>query len=575
MTVADYVAEQLADRGVETAFELVGGMITHLLDALYRGQRVRVVSMHHEQAAAFAAEGWARMKRGVPGVALATSGPGATNLLTAVGSCYFDSIPAVFVTGQVNVNEQKGESGVRQLGFQETDIVAMAAPVTKWAARIQSPEEVEAALDHAFRCALGDRPGPVLIDLPMNVQRAEWPGSRAPLRARAETANLPVSSPTGREKALEFLDALGRSLSTARRPLVLAGGGVRSSLEEERAAAFFERLGVPVVTSLMGVDLLPAAHPLRVGMIGTYGNRWANWALENADLVLVLGSRLDVRQTGADLASFTRGKTFFQVDVDPAELNNRIRVQHALAMPLQEWFALEAAAPAARWNDGGGWLADIRAMAEKWPDTDEAAGVGGIDPNGLVRQVTEASPWAGCFVADVGQHQMWTAQSVRLRAGQRLLNSGGMGAMGFALPAAVGACVASGKPAVVFSGDGSIQLNVQELQTVRTHRLPVKIVVMNNGAYGMVRQFQEAYFDERYQSTVWGYEAPDFVRVAEAYGIPALRVANAAELPRALESLWNDPAAPFLLDVAIEQKRNAYPKTMFGRPLSQMEPAKP
>lgn len=571
MTVADYVAEQLADRGVDTAFELVGGMITHLLDACCRAGRVRIVSMHHEQAAAFAAEGWARMKRGVPGVALATSGPGATNLLTAIGSCYFDSVPALFITGQVNVNEQKGDSGVRQLGFQETDIVAMASPVTKWAARIQSPGEVAEALERAFELALGGRPGPVLLDVPMNVQRAEMPASALLQHA----APAPAADEEPGHGLAAFLEELADSLRHARRPLVLAGGGVRSSGEAARARAFLERLGVPVVTSLMGLDLLPATHPLRAGLIGTYGNRWANWALEHSDLVLVLGSRLDVRQTGADLASFTRGKIFFQVDCDAAEMNNRVAVQHPLELPLQQFFRAGAVAAFPGWEDGGNWLAEIRAMEARWPDTDEAAGVGGIDPNVLVRRVSESSPCAACFVSDVGQHQMWAAQSVRLQSGQRLLNSGGMGAMGFALPAAIGAALASGAPAVVFTGDGSIQLNIQEFQTLCTHGLPVKIVIMNNGAYGMVRQFQEAYFGERYQSTVWGYEAPDFARVASAYGIEARRVEKEEDLPEALARMWADPAAPFVLDVAIEQKRNAYPKTMFGHPLSQMEPPKP
>lgn len=570
MTVADYVAEQLADRGVDAAFELVGGMITHLLDALYRAGRVRIVSMHHEQAAAFAAEGWARMKPGIPGVALATSGPGATNLLTAVGSCYFDSIPAVFLTGQVNVNEQKGDSGVRQLGFQETDIVAMASPVTKWAARVQSPDEVEEALERAFRTAQEGRPGPVLLDIPMNVQRAEMPVRAGTPAGNGVHPPTPAASPG---ETASFLSELAASLRRARRPLVLAGGGVRSSLSAEQAVLFFERLGVPVVTSLMGLDLLAAAHPLRVGLIGSYGNRWANWALEHSDWVLVLGSRLDVRQTGADLDSFTRGKTFFQVDCDAAEVGNRIPVQRALIAHLKPFF--EAATALPPWQDAEGWLAKIRTMQTRWPDTDEAAGIGGIDPNELVRRVTEESAPAGCFVSDVGQHQMWAAQSARLRGGQRLLNSGGMGAMGFALPAAIGACVASGAPAVVFTGDGSVQLNIQELQTLRTQGLPVKIVIFNNGAYGMVRQFQEAYFGERYQSTVWGYEAPDFTRVATAYGIPALRVTRREELADAMARLWEDPRSPFVLDVAIEQKRNAYPKTMFGRPLSHMEPPKP
>ena len=560
MNGAEYIAKELERRGVTHVFELVGGMITFLIDALHERSRVKVVSMHHEQGAGFAAEGFGRMV-GVPGVALATSGPGATNLLTAIGSCHFDSTPAVFITGQVNRAEMRGDRAIRQLGFQETDIVSMARPVTKWAEIVMDPAELPSAIERAFRIATQGRPGPVLLDVPMDVQRAQVP-------VPAETPNTPP--PVDAEPG-SFWSAFRQALASARRPLVLAGGGIRSA----RCAGIFRdlvsRLGIPVVHSLMGVDALAGDDPMRVGLIGSYGNRWANLALSECDLLLVLGSRLDVRQTGSDTAEFKGSKAIFHVDCEPGEMNNRVIGCTTLVSGLAN-FLERVATDALDRSECTSWRARLVSLREQWPDTSELHDVEGINPNRLMHQLSAVASAACAFVADVGQHQQWAAQSLRLGADQRFLTSGGMGAMGFALPAAIGAALATGHPAVVVAGDGGFQLNIQELQTVARLRLPLKMVVVDNECHGMVRQFQQSYFKERYHSTMWGYSAPDFVRVAEAYGIKAASVSEPASVEAALRECFREPRAPYLLQVKVHSLANAYPKLAFGRPISQMEP---
>jgi acetolactate synthase I/II/III large subunit len=556
-TGAQAVAQLLAERAVPYAFEVSGGTIGHLLDALHVDGRVRVVSMRHEQSAAFAADACGRLT-GRPGVALATSGPGAINLLTGVGSCYFDSSPAVFLTGQVNRHELKGALGVRQLGFQEADVVAMAEPVTKAAWRALRPPDVPRLVADAFALAVDRRPGPVLVDLPMDLQSAAVDGDGAAWPERAR-------EPADAEAVARVLDAIGR----ARRPLALVGGGVRSAGAAGELRRLVETAGLPVVHSLMGLDALPAAHALRVGMIGTYGNRWANMALARSDCLVVLGSRLDIRQTGADTDAFG-ARDIRHVDCDAAEINARVTGCHGVVADLKAF--LEAAAAGAEPLELRAWHAEIDALRHRWPDTAELRGIAGINPNALMHRLSSASKLAGAYVADVGQHQMWAAQSLALARGQRFVTSGGLGAMGSGLPLAIGAAFACGAPVVLVAGDGGLQLSIGELQTVVHHRLPVKIVVLDNGGHGMVRQFQRSYFDGRLQSSEWGYSAPDFTQVARAYGIRAHAVRDPGEVDAALAGLWADPDAPALLQVAVDPRANAYPKIAFGRPLDEMEP---
>ncbi|HEY4415413.1 MAG TPA: thiamine pyrophosphate-binding protein [Verrucomicrobiae bacterium] len=564
MKVTDYIAAFLERQGVTCAFELSGGMIAHLLDSLGTAKKIQVVSMHHEQGAAFAAEAYGRMT-GIPGIALATSGPGAINLLTGVGSCYFDSSPAVFITGQVNRHEQKGDRPIRQLGFQETDIVGMVGPITKAAWKIQTPEEIPGMFEKAFNTATTGRPGPVLLDVPMDIQRAE-------ITPPADQANLSSAAAVPAEA---FWSRLGEKMRQAQRPLILVGGGIRSGQATELLREFAVRSGIPVVHSLMGVDVLPYAHPLRVGMIGSYGNRWGNWAIGTADFLLVLGSRLDVRQTGSETASFKGDRTIFHVDCDAGEINNRITGCESAVCQLRDFLSVGLKKlESFKLVECTDWVAQIAAKRKEWPDEHESTGFTGLNPNEFMHALSRNSAPACAYVVDVGQHQMWAAQSLELTATQRFLTSGGMGSMGFALPAAIGAAFACPKqPVVVIAGDGAFQCNIQELQTVKRNQLPLKIVVINNHCHGMVRQFQESYFDSRFQSTLWGYSAPDFVKVAEAYGIAGRRVANSAELAEALRWLWADPLAPMVLEVDIASTANVYPKMAFGRPITEMEPS--
>jgi acetolactate synthase-1/2/3 large subunit len=565
MKVSDYIVAWLELKGVHTVFELSGGMITHLLDSLCQRKSIRVVSMHHEQGAAFAAEAFGRMT-GLPGVALATSGPGAVNLLTGVGSCYFDSSPGLFITGQVNRHEQKGDRAIRQFGFQETDIVSMAQPITKAAWRVRTPEEIPELLERAFTLATGGRPGPVLVDVPMDIQRADIPAPASSAGAETSTPSPVLDESTWRQ--------LGEQMRKARRPLILVGGGIRSGRVAAELRAFADLARIPVVHSLMAVDVLPYAHPLRVGMIGSYGNRWANWAVGSADFLLVLGSRLDVRQTGSETRFFKGDRAIIHVDCDPAEINNRVVGCMAVVSPLRDFLA-EALKrlPEFKLSDRSDWAAQIAAKRAEWPDVREIADAPGINPNEFMHALSRSSSSACAYVMDVGQHQMWAAQSLELTEQQRFLTSGGMGSMGFALPAAVGAAFARpAEPLVVIAGDGGFQCNIQELQTVARNQLPLKMVVINNHCHGMVRQFQQSYFDSRYQSTMWGYSAPDFVKVAMAYGIEGRRLGADNDVTEALRWLWSEPRRPMLLEVEIANSLNVYPKMAFGRPITEMEP---
>lgn len=562
MKVTTYIARFLKAKQIDCIFELQGGMITRIIDEVYREGGTKIISMHHEQAASFAADAYARITN-KPGVAMATSGPGATNLITGIGSCYFDSVPAIFITGQVNLNEQKGDKPTRQIGFQETEIIPIVKPITKAAWAVTSPGQIPKMLENAYQLSISGRPGPVLIDLPMNIQNMEIDveAVTVPPKAGRET------NPDIEHFITKYLEELDRS----EKPLILAGRGIRTSGTQNSLLKLAEKLGIPVVTSLLALDVIPNDHPNRAGFIGTYGNRWANYALGTTDLLLVLGSRLDLRQTGADVSTFTKGKKIFHVDIDEYELNNRITGCEILNTDLTSFFETILQKKLSKKNLEE-WNNEIRNEYEKRKDTDELKGIKGINPNAFMHKLSQSSLKAAVVTTDVGNNQMWAAQSYEVVSGQLFLSSGGMGAMGFSLPAAIGACFASGqKPVVAISGDGGFQINIQELQTIVRNQLPVKIVILNNQSLGMIRQFQDAYFDSVYQSTVWGYSAPDFAQVAIAYGIDALTIISEQEIDEALAKLWEHPDRPFLLNVKLDIHTNVYPKMLFGNPLTQME----
>lgn len=564
MKLSDYVVDFLVENRVTHVFEVCGGALTHILDSMYERSDISCVSMHHEQAAAFAAEGYARAGNRL-GAAMATSGPGATNLITGIGSCFFDSTPCLFLTGQVNTYEFKGQSAVRQVGFQETDIVEIVKPIVKYAVMIDDPETIRYHLEKAVFLATGGRPGPVLLDIPMNVQRAE-----------IQPDKLEGFTPSGDEvrpvlPAAE-VDRIADALRNAKRPVIISGGGDGASDARDELLAVAEKTGVPVVTSLLGKDTCPTDHPAFSGMIGTYGHRFANLAVANADLVIAIGTRLDTRQTGTDPATFAREAIFVHVDIDPAELGYKVPADIELRADAKDFLsAIDDGLEGFNKEALCEWSNTIAGWKDRYPVIEEAPGEG-IHPATLFRQLTDRLPDEAVVCADVGQNQLWAAQAAVIRRGQRFITEGGMGAMGSSLALAIGASFARpGRIIVALTGDGGFQLNSQELETVRHHNLPIKLVMVNNGCYGMVRQFQEQYFESRYQSTVVGYSCPDFQAVVAAYGIDVTLIDQADEIEDAAQDIFQD-SLPRFLEAAVDRSIQILPKLGMGRPVEDQDP---
>lgn len=563
MKLSDYVIEFLKTENIQHVFLYPGGAITHLMDSLYEAHHIRPVIVHHEQAGAFAAEAYARVN-GNLGVAMATSGPGATNMITGIASAFFDSIPCLYITGQVNSYEYKFEKPVRQIGFQETDIVSIVKPITKDALMVTEPQKIKFLLQKAIHTAKSGRPGPVLIDLPMDIQRAEIQIDQLETyHAPDENAALP----------LKFIDQISAKIKTAKRPVFLVGGGVRLAGATQELLRLADLTRIPVVSSLMGLDALPHDHSGFGGMIGAYGNRYANFTIANSDLVIAVGTRLTSRQTSTRPDTFARGAEIIQVDIDPCELNRdfvTLSIQCDAKTFLGELnqrltgFDQEVIGP---------WLQITRSYQTKYPTyplkstTDSC-----INPNYFMKALSGMLRPEDTICLDVGQNQIWAAQSLILKPNQRMLISGGMGAMGFALPAAVGAYLACPQKRVIaITGDGGIQMNIQELQTIVRNQVPVKIILMNNNCLGMIRHFQELYFEGRYHGTISGYDNPSFQGIAAAYRINYFKIESTDKITGTLkEALESDGAA--LVEVNLPQFTYVIPKLEMGRPIEDQNP---
>ena len=506
MKLSDYVIDFLVSEGVTHIFEVCGGALAHLLDSLYGRNDISVISMHHEMAASIAAEGYSRAGENM-GVAMATSGPGATNMITGIGSCFFDSIPCLFITGQVNTYEFKFDRPVRQIGFQETDIAQIVRPLVKKSTLITDENKIKYYLEESIHLAKEGRPGPVLLDIPLNIQRADIDPES--LETYKEDKEIPAQ--TANKFDVNILGQVVQLIKSSSRPIILAGGGVRLSKAQNKLSELVSKTGIPVVTSLMGLDSVSHDNPSFAGMIGTYGNRYANLVAANSDLVLALGTRLDTRQTGTRPETFARGAKIVHVDIDPHELSSKVKEAYPINVDVLQ-FLTELMRHNFDYDKDriNPWLERIKQFKALYPsftnpDSDS------IEPNYFMHLLSEFTPDDAIICLDVGQNQMWAAQSLETRGAQRLLTQGGMASMGCALPMAIGASFARpDKVIVVITGDGGFQLNLQELQTVYHHNLPIKIIMLNNNCYGMVRQFQEQYFDSRFQSTVIGLQQSGF-----------------------------------------------------------------
>lgn len=561
--ISDYIIEFLLSKNINKTFGYIGGAIAHIYHSIDKYKEMEIINCIHEQGAGFAAEGYARIT-GKSGVAFATSGPGATNLITPIGSCYFDSVPTMFITGQVNTYEYKYDKPVRQIGFQETDIVSIIKPIVKYAVMVDKVEDIRYELEKAYYLSQEGRKGPVLVDIPMNIQRTEVDISS--LKSFFDSNEYFELENNKKEKnnIAEVINLLKES----KRPIVLIGGGVRLSNANVELLNYVEKYSIPVVYSLMGKDAISEDYKYNLGLIGSYGNRYGNLALANSDLILVLGSRLDTRQTGTSLDTFAREAKIIQVDVDKNELGSKIKIDIEINSDVKDFIATLN-----KYEiniDITEWLKKLKEYKNKFSSTV------GFDnnlkiPNYVVSIISKYLQDEDICV-DVGQHQMWTAQSLNIKATQRVLFSGGMGAMGFALPASIGACIGSNKRTVVIAGDGGIQMNIQELEVINRRKLPIKIFVLNNKNLGMVRQFQELYFDKKYLGTIDDYSVPNFVDIAKAYAIKARKIDNISKLEIELKDIFSSNE-PELINIELPvEMTTVEPKLIVNKPIEDMHP---
>ena len=550
LNVADQIAAFIAEKN-GLVFQLSGGMIAFITDAINQLGESKIINNRHEQASGFGAEGATRAT-GIPSFAMGTSGPGATNLATAIASSYFDSIPVVYITGQVHTSELKKSKLQRQNGFQELDVCKLVEGITKKTYQPISSKEVAASLEDGWNLAQEGRKGPVLIDIPIDVQQLKW--DKGVLSERFNSTDLPST-----DNFQNSINSLKEALKNSRYPLVISGGGIRLAGAIDELKSFINTTNIPVVSTLMGIDSFDHNNEKYLGFFGSYGNRWANEALAKSDLLIVLGSRLDIRQIGSDIPKFQAGKTIVRVDIDSEELAGRVTSDIEFQMGVKEF--LYKARFELLSNDKNDLVVNAKSSKRHSPQESEQVKDLALNPSEVMEALSGIySEYAG-YIVDVGQHQMWAAQSIKLNSDQRFLTSGGLGAMGFAVPASIGAAVATDKPWAVIVGDGCLQLSVAELQTIIQYDLPISICVFNNNQHGMVAQFQDENMNGRHVGTQDGYSTPNFMEIAKAYGFKNLiRVDSKNDLTNLQTIISEWPKGPSFVEFCISSDAKALPK---------------
>ena len=563
MTGSEYIAEFIARIGSRRVYTLTGGACAFMIDAIGRHPDLEVICVQNEQAAAMAADAVWRVERRV-GVSMATSGPGATNLITGIACSFFDSIPSIHITGQVNQRESSSIHGaqVRQSGFQETKIVDMVRPITKYGVLVRSVEELKIELPKAYKIATSGRMGPVLIDVPMDVQQAEFdddfPAFAEKAVGQADTAHIS-----------EAVAAISAILRNAERPVILWGGGVAMANAQRALSEWLDATGMPFVASWAGLSAFSHDHAGFVGQIGVYGNRGANFVLQNADAVIVLGSRLDNRQRSGNAANFAMGAKIHVLDIDGEEIRKygggrytgTIIDLKALPQILRE---LSAPQLSEIWTS---YVAEMKLTYSGGETSSTAKRLNSLSPYDVVRRIRDAIDRDAIVVGDTGAALCWLHQSFTVDK-HTLFTAGGNSPMGYALCAAIGAKLSSPERQVIsYNGDGGFQVNIQELQTIKHLGLDVAIVVMNNSAYGIIKQFQDSYLGSRYTASSDGYSTPDFGAVAKAYGLDYCRVENIDQIT---PELFRRGA--IVIDVILSEETLIEPKLEMGRPINDQYP---
>ncbi|NLM45416.1 MAG: biosynthetic-type acetolactate synthase large subunit [Firmicutes bacterium] len=548
---AHMIVEALKQEKVDVVFGYPGGKVLNLYDALYDAGITHYLS-RHEQGAIHAADGYARVT-GRPGVVFTTSGPGATNIVTGLANAYMDSVPLVAFTGQV------ATSMIGTDAFQEADIFGITLPITKHNYLVTSVEDLPRIIKEAFHLAATGRPGPVLIDLPTDVQSAVA-DFRYP-----QTVCIPGYNPTYDGHPGQ-INRAAKAIARAKKPLFYVGGGVVTAGAHEELRQLAEKADIPVTTTLMGIGGFPGNHPLSLGMLGMHGTYWANMAMHEADLIVAVGARFDDRVTG-DLSTFARGAKVVHIDIDPAEIGKNVSVDIPIVGDVKRVLAelLKKVAPKTHPK----WLAKIEDWRREVPLAYVQEPDGEILPQYVIESIWRETGGQALIATDVGQHQMWVAQYYRFTRPRAFITSGGLGTMGFGLPASLGVQIgAPGETVFCIAGDGSFQMNLQELATAVSYNLPVKVAIINNRYLGMVRQWQELFYKKRY-SAVDLSKSPDFVKLAEAFGACGLRAEKPQEVVPAIRKALETPG-PVVIDFRVRTEENVFPMVPPNSPINEM-----
>ncbi len=510
MKVTQYIADTLYKNGVSTVFGHLGGFNADFLDAIYSHEYQQFVLNYHEQASSFAANSFAMVSEAI-GVATSSGAPSSCNMLAGIANAYFDSVPCIFIAGSVNSKALRTTKKLRQNAFEEIDMVSMVSDITKFAVHIKKAEDIRYYLEKSIHIAKSGRKGPVLIDLPYDIARQE-------INIEGQRSYIPQDNNYDEINIDLILDCI----KSAKRPLILLGGGSRSSEAKNSLKKLLNKVRIPAVSSLCGLDALPHDHECFSGFIGHYGNRYANFAIAYCDCLIILGSRLDERQIAGDKSKFASLAKVIRIDVDSFEFGRNLKEHISLRTTVELFLEklLECDFTGCKFSD---WLSIINRWRERYPSYNLNETEVGI--NNFLRVFSEYLPSDAIICSDVGQNQMSVAQAMPIDKNKRLINCGGYGSMGFSLPAAIGSSYAKKNTMVIsINGDGGIQMNIQELQTIVRDNLPIKIIIFNNNCLGMIRRLQERIFDNRTFASVSGYSVPNYSAIAKAYNIKYLRI---------------------------------------------------
>ncbi len=570
MNLSDYVLNFLVKKRVKKVFLITGGAISFMVDAFSRNKKIKYISVGHEQGAAMMADAYSRIGPNFS-CTMVTSGPGATNLLTGIGCSYFDSIPSLHICGQVNTNEQQSSNkstfNVRQVGFQETDIVSISKPITKFSYKLKNENDIKYILEKCYYLATSGRPGPVLLDIPMDLQLKTINSNKlksfTPPKKKIKLSNIELKP---------IINKMDRS----KKPVIILGGGIKYAKAQNHLKQFLKKLKIPIVTTWSGVDLIDHSKKNYIGNIGVYGNRAANFTVQNSDFILSLGTRLDTRVTGGVPKNFARDAEKFVIDIDKNELNKKrgLHIHHKINSDVKYFLKqinkINFRISKNEWTKRCIiWKRNYPIILDSYHKIKNF-----VNPYVFIDYLSNILKTKDIIIADDGGHLTWTLQTFRVKYGQRLFSAFGNSPMGYSLPASIGASIANNNNRVIcIDGDGSIQINLQELHTIYKLKLPIKIFILNNDGYGIIKQFQELYLEKRYEASGKGVSNPNFKKIANAFNINYTFIKNHADFKKIVKKL--NSKLPEIIEIKLKKNQKIIPKLQFGNPLEDMSPLLP